>query len=109
LSESTVSCQRTVASSKAILLLFAEQLYGKARNSELPVVVQGLCAQAIISYYNVKTQGTSANLTDWLYCLIFPAGVALSVAAILAIGLLIVGIVLIAIVVFIVLALIGSS
>lgn len=69
-----------------ILVVFAEPIYEWAQRSSLPLFTKGLFAQAIVSYYNVKTKGLEAGPKHWGYCLGFNAGVSLSVALIIAFG-----------------------
>lgn len=69
-----------------ILIVFAEPIYLKARNSSLPVFTKGFFARALVSYYNIKTRGFDAGWSHWGYCLGFNAGVSISVALIVAFG-----------------------
>lgn len=90
----------------AILVIFAEPLYNKVREGELPQWLQSLWAQAVISYYRVKTD--KGDTGDWAYCLVFPAGVASSVTLMVFAGLFVIGTILAVAVVLIVLAMLFS-
>lgn len=95
-----------------ILVVFAEPIYEWAQSSSLPLFTKGLFAQAIVSYYNVKTRGLQAGFSHWAYCLGFNAGVSLGVALIIALGLTLIVIafyILIALIGFLVLAAILSG
>ncbi|MCA9959473.1 MAG: hypothetical protein KC443_10595 [Anaerolineales bacterium] len=67
-----------------ILVSFAEPIYEYARESDMPVFTKGLFARALISYYNIKTNGVGAGWKHWGYCLSFNAGVSVTVALIIA-------------------------
>lgn len=69
-----------------ILVVFAEPIYERARDSSMPIFTKGLFAKALISYYNIKTKGFEAGWSHWGYCLGFNAGVSISVALIVAFG-----------------------
>lgn len=69
-----------------ILISFPEKIYKWAKGTSIPDSGKGLFAQALISYYHIKTKGVSATSKDWLYCFGFNAGISIGATLVVAFG-----------------------
>lgn len=68
------------------LVVFAEPIYKWAKNSSMPLFSKGLFARAIVSYYNLRVKGLTADINHWIYCIGFNAGVSIIVASTIIYG-----------------------